>query len=271
LELREGHFTAILGAPGSGKSTLLQHMNGLLLPEEGIITIQGYRLEASVKGKRGRKPKQLRIPVGLRKSVGLVFQFPEQQLFEETVLKDLMFGPLNFGASEVEARVAAQEAATAMGLSEELLGSSPFQLSDGQMRKAAIASVLASKPDIIVLDEPTASLDQSSRSELIVLLDRLCREQGKTIIIVTHRLEEVMMYADEFVVMSEGKVIFQGGAGDVLRNFDKLETAGIVPPPAVMLLTGVAERWGVPLPETFLDAEGTAAWLLEVMGTKLER
>jgi energy-coupling factor transport system ATP-binding protein len=265
LELREGCITAVLGAPGSGKSTLIQHMNGLLLPHEGAVIVREFRLEPELMGTRAlaRKSKQSKVPIGLRKTVGLVFQFPEQQLFEETVLKELCFGPLNFGVSEADAVVAAREAAAAMGLSEELLERSPFELSDGQMRKTAIAAVLSSHPDIIVLDEPTASLDQISRRELMQLLHRLCREQGKTIVIVTHHLEEVMRVADDYIVMSEGRTIFQGGAGAMLRDFDQLEAAGIVPPPSIKLLRGIAERWNVPLPERFLDAEEAASWIVE--------
>lgn len=267
LELREGGFTALIGAPGSGKSTLLQHLNGLLLPSEGSVTVQEYKLEAKTNGKRGRRSK-VSVPAGLRKKVGLVFQFPEQQLFEETIEKDLCFGPLNYGASQEEAIQAARKSAALMGLGEDLLQQSPFQVSDGQMRKVAIAGVLAANPDIIVLDEPTASLDQISREELMRLLHNLCRKEGRTIVVVTHQLEDVMPFADEFIVMSEGKVIFQGDAGAMLRQAKLLEEARVVLPPSARLMLSIAERFDVTIPDIYMDAKQTADWIGGLMDAK---
>ena len=187
LELTEGRMIALLGAPGSGKSTLLQHLNGLLVPDQGRIHILDFTMDSQAASD---------VPNELRRRVGLVFQYPESQLFEATVEKDLLFGPLNFGATEAEASQAALIAAEAIGLDAAVLTKNPFELSSGQMRKAAVAAVLASDPDILVLDEPTASLDPASRIELMQMLHNLCQQHGKTIIVITHRLEESISYAD---------------------------------------------------------------------------
>ncbi|WP_438433888.1 ATP-binding cassette domain-containing protein [Gorillibacterium sp. sgz500922] len=256
LTLAEGRFIAVLGASGSGKSTLLQHFNGILLPDAGRIRVLDFVLEPGQSGK-GLKP--------LRRQVGLVFQFPEQQLFAETVEKDLMYGPLNFGAGEREAREAAHRAAAALGLGEELLGRSPFHLSGGQMRKAAIATVLASDPEVLVLDEPAATLDQASRDELLGLLAGLCRERGKTVILVTHRLEEVLPYAEEYVLLAEGRTLFHGAPHELLANAGLMDRAGIVTPPAVRFLQEFAERFGVPFPEGPYPTGRLAAYIAEAL------
>ncbi len=226
LTIKPGQMVTVLGAPGSGKSTLLQHINGLLKPDQGVIHVLDYKLDAS----KSNKP-----PIELRRRVGLVFQYPEQQLFEETVAKDLAFGPLNFGASKEEAEQAAKRVAHAMGLDASLLEKSPFQLSSGQMRKAAIAAVIASEPDLLLLDEPTASLDPVSRRELMQLLQNQCRTYGRSVIMVTHRLEEAMPFTDEFIVMHQGRLLFQGDAAALLERQDVLEAAGLAIPPAYLL------------------------------------
>lgn len=223
LNLEEGRFIVILGASGSGKSTLLQHCNALLRPNEGRVCILDMELLP------GEKPKRLKE---LRQRVGLVFQFPEHQLFKDTVEEDLCYGPLNFGMSKDEAREAANRAVEELGLDLDVLGKHPYQLSGGQMRKAAIATVLAADPDVFVLDEPTASLDPRSRDELLGLLSRLCRERGKTILLITHRLEEVLPYADDCVVLKEGRVHYQGPATSLTQHVDLLEDAGLALPSA---------------------------------------
>ena len=252
LELTEGCMTAVLGTSGSGKSTLLQHMNGLLLPDEGSVHILEFKLKS---GKQGDVPK------GLRKKVGLVFQYPEQQLFESTVEQDLRFGPLNFGAPMEVAEKAAQLAGEAMGLDQELLDKNPFELSSGQMRKAAVAAVLASDPDILVLDEPTASLDPASRGELMTLLHKLCKEKGKTVIVVTHRLEEALPYADEFVVLSDGKAIFNGGAADLIDRQEVLKAAGIVLPCSLRMAGMIAERFAEQPADVHRSPAELADWI----------
>lgn len=273
----------MLGAPGSGKSTLLQHLNGLLTPDEGTVEVFEFQMEPSAGSAAGagtggagqrrlfglfgrrRRGKPPAVPAGLRKRVGLVFQFPEQQLFEETVRRDLMFGPLNFGLSEAEAAEAADAAAREMGLDEELLGRSPFDLSGGQMRKAAIAAVLASDPDVLALDEPASSLDQASREELMRLLEDWCRRRSKTIIIVTHRLEEVLPYADEYVAIDGGKNVFQGDAAALMRSPEVMAQAGVIAPPSAQLLAGAAERAGVEPPAPYLDPDNAAAWIRRLL------
>ncbi len=213
------------------------------------------------KRERRKRLAVSQVPEGLRKRVGLVFQFPEHQLFEATVEQELCFGPLNFGASQEEARAAAKRAAVMVGLGDELLARSPFELSSGQMRKAAIASVLSSEPEVLVLDEPTASLDARSRDELMRMLHRLCEEQRRTVILVTHRLEEVISVADEFVVLSRGRVLFQGDEVDLLSRGDVLEEAGIIAPRGARLANSIADQQGVRAPEGYLDAEGLADWI----------
>ncbi|WP_040950736.1 ATP-binding cassette domain-containing protein [Gorillibacterium massiliense] len=259
LSLTEGKFIAVLGAPGSGKSTLLQHFNGLLLPQSGDIHILDFHIKAGDSAKGLGK---------LRKRVGLVFQFPEQQLFEDTVEKDIMFGPVNFGVPEDEAREAARRAVEALSLDAEILARNPFQLSSGQMRKAAIATILAAEPDVFVLDEPTASLDQASREELLLLLRRLSTEQGRTIIIVTHRLEEVLKYADEYVVLQQGEAVFHGTPAGLLERTDLLDAAGIQVPASVRFLREFCQRFGVTPPDGPLGAEEATAFVAESIKNK---
>lgn len=191
-------FTALVGHTGSGKSTLLQHLNGLLRPTAGYLTINGKKITAETKNKE----------LGaLRKEVGIVFQFPEAQLFEETVLKDIAFAPKNFGKTEKEAEAIAREKAKLVHLDESLLERSPFELSGGQMRRVAIAGILAMSPKILVLDEPTAGLDPSGRVEMMEMFKRLHREEGLTIILVTHQMNDVANYADHVLVLEEGHLI----------------------------------------------------------------
>ncbi|EFU43168.1 ABC transporter related protein [Paenibacillus vortex V453] len=251
LELEEGRMIAVLGAPGSGKSTMLQHMNGLMRADEGLVRILDFNLESGDSRK---------IPPKLRQRVGLVFQYPEQQLFEDTVEKDLLFGPLNFGWSEAEAAEAVRRAAFFVGLDEALLAQSPFKLSSGQMRKAAVAAVLAADPDILALDEPTASLDPASREDLMQRLHGLTKAEGKTVIVVTHRLEELVSYADDFVVIKGGRVIFQGTARELVHKQEVLEEAGLMAPSSVRIAGTLAAQLGIETPEMLPDAAALAAW-----------
>lgn len=255
LSLAPGRFIAVIGASGSGKSTLLQHFNGTLLPQSGAVHIADYTLAPGHSGK-GIK--------GLRKRVGLVFQFPEQQLFETTVEKDICFGPLNFGFTPEEAKQAAHKALKSLGLGAELLTRNPFQLSGGQMRKVAIATVLAADPDVLVLDEPTATLDQASRRELLELLLKLSREQGKTIVLVTHRLEEALPYAEEYVVMHEAQVIFHGSPSELLGRNELLEAAGVDIPPPVRFMQRLSERYGIAYPHGPYGVEQLADFIASI-------
>ncbi|MFC3750175.1 energy-coupling factor transporter ATPase [Paenibacillus sp. GCM10012306] len=249
LSIPQGSIVGIAGATGSGKSTLLQLFNGILKPSEGTVSVLDVTIRA------GEKSPRL-LP--LRRRVGLVFQFPEQQMFEETVEKDLCFGPLNFGMSPEDAKARARKAMQDMGLDLDLLARNPFKLSGGQMRKAAIASVLAMDPDIVVLDEPTATLDPISRTELISLLERLCREQGRTVVIVTHRMDELLPVADSWIVLKEGRTAFQGSASDLAKDPAILEKCGLTVPQSLRYWRAVADRLGLEDEVPRLTAEGLA-------------
>ncbi|WP_172256492.1 ATP-binding cassette domain-containing protein [Saccharibacillus deserti] len=221
IRIRRGTLVGIAGGTGSGKSTLLQLLNGLLLPAGGSVRVLDHMLVPGL-----QKPKLN----ALRRRVGLSFQFPEQHLFEDTVEKDLMFGPLNFGMTREQAQAQALEALHAMKLDDSLLKRHPLTLSGGQMRKAAIASVLAAGPEVLMLDEPTATLDSAARRELVLLLARLCREEGRTILVVTHRIEELLEVADEWIVMHEGRAVFQGDADELGDRADELDQWGVAVP-----------------------------------------
>nr|WP_244966310.1 ATP-binding cassette domain-containing protein [Saccharibacillus endophyticus] len=248
IRIRKGTLVGIAGGTGSGKSTLLQLLNGLLLPTGGTVEV----LDRTLLPNR-QKPKLN----ALRRRIGLSFQFPEQHLFEDTVEKDLMFGPMNFGSSRKEAQSKAVEALKSMGLDEALLKRHPLTLSGGQMRKVAIASVLAAGPEIVMLDEPTATLDSAARRELIALLARLCREEGRTILMVTHRIEELMEVADEWIVMHEGSVVFQGDADELADRSEELDHWGIAVPEQLRCWAEWTARLpqlaALPLPRTAED------------------
>ena len=202
LEIKDKSFTCLVGKTGCGKSTLIQHLNGLLVPEEGKVIIDDFVVSKKCK-------ERTRKLTPLRKHVGVVFQFSEYQLFEETVEKDVAFGPTNFGVKKDEALKIAHEALKTVGIKEEYFKKSPFDLSGGEKRRVSIAGILALKPDILVLDEPTAGLDPIGAKEMLSLFRKLNKEQGVTIILVTHDMNIVFEYADDVIVMDEGKVIKQ--------------------------------------------------------------
>lgn len=213
LDIVDGSYTAFIGHTGSGKSTIMQLLNGLHLPTTGKVTVAGEEITSQSKNK-DIKP--------IRKQVGLVFQFPESQLFEETVLKDVAFGPQNFGVSQKEAEALAREKLTLVGISEELFGKNPFELSGGQMRRVAIAVILAMQPDILVLDEPTAGLDPKGRKELMSLFKSL-HQSGMTIVLVTHLMDDVADYADFVYVLEAGKIILSGQPKAIFQHIDLLK------------------------------------------------
>ncbi|MCR8689101.1 energy-coupling factor ABC transporter ATP-binding protein [Lactococcus petauri] len=212
LEVAEGSYTALIGHTGSGKSTLLQHLNGLLQPTEGKVNIDDIVIQASSKQKE-IKPA--------RKKVGVVFQFPESQLFEETVLKDVAFGPQNFGVSQEEALKISREKLELVGLAEKNFEKSPFELSGGQMRRVAIAGILAMEPKVLVLDEPTAGLDPKARIEMMELFSHL-HQEGQTVVLVTHNMDDVAEYADKVYLLEKGRVISSGSPQDVFQNVEFL-------------------------------------------------
>ena len=209
FSVKDGSYVAIIGHTGSGKSTILQHLNALLKPTEGIVEL-GDKTIDSTTGNKDLKP--------LRKKVGIVFQFPEAQLFEETVEKDIAFGPKNFGVSEEEALKIAAEVVKTVGLPEEVLKKSPFDLSGGQMRRVAIAGVLAMKPEVLVLDEPTAGLDPKGRLEMMEMFYKLNKEQNMTIVLVTHQMNDVSDYADHVIVIESGNVVKEGSPKEVFSD-----------------------------------------------------
>lgn len=214
LEIVDGSYTALIGHTGSGKSTILQLLNGLNIPTSGSVIVDDMVINAT-SDKKGIKQ--------VRKKVGLVFQFPESQVFDETVLKDVAFGPQNFGISQEVAEKIAREKLALVGISEELFERSPFELSGGQMRRVAIAGILAMEPNVLVLDEPTAGLDPAGRQELMDIFKQL-HANGMTIVLVTHLMDDVANYADWVYVMEKGKLIRSGKPRDVFQEVEFLET-----------------------------------------------
>ena len=208
LTIEDGSYTALIGHTGSGKSTILQLLNGLLVPSQGSVRVFDTLITSTSKNKDIRQ---------IRKQVGLVFQFAENQIFEETVLKDVAFGPQNFGVSEEDAEQIAREKLALVGIDESLLNRSPFELSGGQMRRVAIAGILAMEPAILVLDEPTAGLDPLGRKELMNLFKKL-HQSGMTIVLVTHLMDDVAEYANQVYVMEKGRLVKGGKPSDVFQD-----------------------------------------------------
>ncbi len=208
LTIEDGSYTALIGHTGSGKSTILQLLNGLLVPSQGSVRVFDTLITSTSKNKDIRQ---------IRKQVGLVFQFAENQIFEETVLKDVAFGPQNFGVSEEEAEKIAREKLDMVGIDESLFDRSPFELSGGQMRRVAIAGILAMEPAILVLDEPTAGLDPLGRKELMNLFKKL-HQSGMTIVLVTHLMDDVAEYANQVYVMEKGRLVKGGKPSDVFQD-----------------------------------------------------
>ncbi|MFS9058538.1 energy-coupling factor transporter ATPase [Streptococcus infantis] len=213
LTIEDGSYTAIIGHTGSGKSTILQLLNGLLVPTEGSVRVFDTLITPTSVNKQIRQ---------IRKQVGLVFQFAENQIFEETVLKDVAFGPQNFGVSVEEAEAIAREKLALVGIDESLFERSPFELSGGQMRRVAIAGILAMEPKILVLDEPTAGLDPIGRKELMALFKKL-HQDGITIVLVTHLMDDVAEFADQVYVMEKGKLVKGGKPSLVFQNVEFME------------------------------------------------
>ena len=213
LSIEDGSYTAIIGHTGSGKSTILQLLNGLLVPTKGSVRVFDTLITPTSVNKQIRQ---------IRKQVGLVFQFAENQIFEETVLKDVAFGPQNFGVSVEEAEAIAREKLALVGIDESLFERSPFELSGGQMRRVAIAGILAMEPSILVLDEPTAGLDPIGRKDLMALFKKL-HQDGITIVLVTHLMDDVAEFADQVYVMEKGKLVKGGKPGLVFQNVEFME------------------------------------------------
>lgn len=231
FEIQDGEFVGLIGHTGSGKSTLIQHLNGLERATSGEIFYNGENIYSD-----GYDMKKL------RSKVGLVFQYPEHQLFEVDVLTDVCFGPKNLGLSEEEAKERARQALALVGLDESYYQQSPFELSGGQKRRVAIAGVLAMEPEVLILDEPTAGLDPRGRDEILDQIDRLHRERGMTIILVSHSMEDVARYADRLLVMNHGEKVFDGPPKEVFRHYKELEAIGLAAPQITYLVHDLRAR-----------------------------
>ena len=232
LTIEDGSYTALIGHTGSGKSTILQLLNGLLVPSQGTVRVFDTLITSTSKNKDIRQ---------IRKQVGLVFQFAENQIFEETVLKDVAFGPQNFGVSEEDAEQIAREKLALVGIDESLFNRSPFELSGGQMRRVAIAGILAMEPAILVLDEPTAGLDPLGRKELMSLFKKLHRS-GMTIVLVTHLMDDVAEYANQVYVMEKGRLVKGGRPSDVFQDVVFMEEVQLGVPKITAFCKRLADR-----------------------------
>lgn len=240
LKIDDGEFIGIIGHTGSGKSTLIQHLNGLVKATSGGIYYNGqdiYDEDYNMKELRGK--------------VGLVFQYPEHQLFETTIFADVCFGPLNQGLSKKDAELRAFTALRSVGLPEEYWYQSPFELSGGQKRRVAIAGVLAMKPEVLVLDEPTAGLDPQGRDEILDQVAKMHQELGMTIILVSHSMEDVAKYVDRLIVMNQGSVMFDGTPREVFHHYQELEAVGLAAPQVTYLMHELRKK-GIPV-----DGEAT--------------
>ena len=231
FEIRDGEFVGLIGHTGSGKSTLIQHLNGLLKATSGEIYVNGENIYAPGYDMRA-----------LRSKVGLVFQYPEHQLFEVDVFSDVCFGPKNQGLSKAEIEGRAKEALALVGLDESFYSQSPFELSGGQKRRVAIAGVLAMEPQVLILDEPTAGLDPRGRDEILDQIDRLHREKGITIILVSHSMEDVAKYADRLLVMNHGEKLFDGPPKEVFKHYKELEEVGLAAPQITCIVQDLRSR-----------------------------
>ena len=232
LTIEDGSYTALIGHTGSGKSTILQLLNGLLVPSQGSVRVFDTLITSTSKNKDIRQ---------IRKQVGLVFQFAENQIFEETILKDVAFGPQNFGVSEEDAEKIAREKLALVGIDESLFDRSPFELSGGQMRRVAIAGILAMEPAILVLDEPTAGLDPLGRKELMNLFKKL-HQSGMTIVLVTHLMDDVAEYANQVYVMEKGCLVKGGKPSDVFQDVVFMEEVQLGVPKITAFCKRLADR-----------------------------
>ncbi|NLY42985.1 MAG: energy-coupling factor transporter ATPase [Clostridiaceae bacterium] len=254
LEIKKGEFVGLIGHTGSGKSTLVQHFNGLLRPTSGKIYINNIDIS-------GKKVNLKEI----RSKVGLVFQYPEHQLFEETVYKDIAFGPQNMGLPDKEVEKRVYEALEQVKLDSKILGKSPFELSGGQKRRVAIAGVLAMKPEILVLDEPTAGLDPLGRDEILFQIKDLHKKTGLTVILVSHSMEDIARLADRIIVMYEGTIAMNGSPYKVFEDVEKLEAMGLSVPQVTHVIRKLRSR-GIKIRGDIITVEQAKNELLRLLG-----
>ncbi|MFD1363556.1 energy-coupling factor ABC transporter ATP-binding protein [Lentibacillus salinarum] len=256
FHIPSGAFTAVIGHTGSGKSTLIQHLNGLIRPSEGEVIIGDYRLT------HDKKPSNMKT---LRSRVGVVFQYPEHQLFEETVRKDIAFGPENFGVPQKEIENRIEAITSEVGLPDELLDRSPFDLSGGQMRRVAIAGVLATKPDVLILDEPTAGLDPRGQRDMMDMFYDLHQRQNLTTILVTHSMEDAVKYADNVMILNNGTKYMEGKPEDVLTKKEALHNVQLDVPEMVQFINAFADKFDHGIPFRRQSAAELAGEIREIL------
>ena len=259
LEIPDGEFVGIIGHTGSGKSTLIQHLNGLIRATSGELFYNGENIY-----REGYPMKEL------RNEVGLVFQYPEHQLFEIDVLTDVCFGPKNQGLSPEECKEQALLALRLVGLKEKYYGVSPFDLSGGQKRRVAIAGVLAMRPKVLVLDEPTAGLDPKGRDDILDQISFLHKERGITVILVSHSMEDIASYADRLIVMNKGRVMYHDEPKKVFEHYQELEKVGLVAPQVTYIMHDLAKR-GIPVRTDVTTVKEAADEIMLSIGYRMEK
>lgn len=256
LEIKDGEFIGLIGHTGSGKSTLIQHLNGLIKATSGELYFNGQNIYA--------KDYDMKA---LRSKVGLVFQYPEHQLFEVDVFSDVCFGPKNLGLSKEEVEARAKEALALVGLDESFYKESPFELSGGQKRRVAIAGVLAMKPEVLILDEPTAGLDPRGRDEILDQIERLHKEQGLTIVLVSHSMEDIAKYVERIIVMNHGEKVFDDVPKEVFKHYKELESIGLAAPQVTYIVQALREH-GFPIEDDLTTVLEAKEAILRVLRAK---
>ena len=259
FEIQDGEFVGLIGHTGSGKSTLIQHLNGLIKPTSGDIKYQGVSIYS-----QGYKLKDL------RSKVGLVFQYPEYQLFEADIFTDVCFGPKNLGLPQEVVEKRARHALKLVGMDEKFYKQSPFELSGGQKRRVAIAGVLAMRPEMMILDEPTAGLDPQGRDEILGQIERLNREHGLTILVVSHSMEDMARYVDRIMVMNDGVKMFDDTPKEVFRHYKELESVGLAAPQVTYILHTLKEK-GFGVDEDATTIEEARDTILRVFRDKVKK
>ncbi|MBO5489281.1 MAG: energy-coupling factor transporter ATPase [Eubacterium sp.] len=254
IKIEAGEFVGLIGRTGSGKSTLIQHLNGLLKPTSGAIYYHGEDIN----------DKDFSLKK-LRSKVGLVFQYPENQLFENTVIDDVQFGPKNMGLDLLEVEMRSFEALKQVGIGEEYLDVSPLELSGGQKRRVAIAGVLAMEPEVLILDEPTAGLDPAGRDEIYGLIRRLNKERNITVIVVSHSMEDMANHVDRLIVMNDGTVAFDGATAEVFSHYKELEVLGLMAPQVTYVIEELTKR-GIRLPHNAINVEQAVDSICKALG-----
>ncbi len=252
-EINDGEFIGLIGHTGSGKSTLIQHLNGLLKPKSGAVYVDGVNVFD-----KDTDLKQI------RKKVGIVFQYPEYQLFEETVYKDISFGPLNYSNDKEKIDKVVRQTAELVGISSEMLEKSPFELSGGQKRRVAIAGVLAMEPDILILDEPAAGLDPDGRRNILEEIKNIHKKRQLTVVLVSHSMDDIAVYADRIFVMHKGKLAISGTPAEIFKNEEELEKMGLDIPQVTKILNSIRKK-GYDIPDGIFEISDAADILAKIV------